>query len=202
VLRIGGRLGLCLGLSLGLAVGLAACRDGGVEGAGPPPATDPPPGEVPTSAIPPPLRSATGAVGGTPDDRIGPPGDAQPFQIPLAGGECYNELLDGTVDPPAHRFEVVDCNQPHDAEVYSAMALVAPLGAPFPGEQAVTREANRWCLIEFEPYVGREYARSELRLGTMRPVTTTWSTGDRTVVCSLYDAELRPLVGSVRGSAR
>ena len=137
-----------------------------------------------------------------PDDRIGPPGDGQPLQIPLAGGECYNELLDETVDPPAHRFEVVDCATPHDAEVFSATTLVAAPGAPFPGDQAVSREANRRCLAEFEPYVGREYALSGLRLGTMRPVTKTWAAGDRNVVCSLFDADLRPLVGSVRGSAR
>jgi hypothetical protein len=86
--------------------------------------------------------------------------------------------------------------------VFSATTLAAAPGTPFPGDQAVTREANRRCLAEFEPYVGREYALSGLRLGTMRPVTKTWVAGDRSVVCSLFDADLRPLVGSVRGSAR
>lgn len=189
-------------LALSAALG-SACRNEGVDAAGPP-VTDPPPSDAPApdATAPATVRSATGAVGGTPDDRIGPPGDGQPAVIPMAGGQCFNEVLDGSTNPPGQRFEIVDCAGPHDAEVFSATALDGAPGAPFPGEQALTREANRRCLAAFEPYVGLEYGRSELQLATMRPVARTWATGDRTLVCSLFDADLRPLHGSLQGSAR
>ena len=38
--------------------------------------------------------------------------------------------------------------------------------------------------------------------GVLRPTVTTWATGDRSVVCSVHDEQLTPLVASVRSTGR
>lgn len=201
-----------VGLFCLLAVSLVGCRSGGsADKAGaqatgasaavaaqsttvPPPTT--------TTAPAPGPRSATGAVGGVADERIGPPGVGKPVRFSITEGQCFNELLDSAVDPPAHSFQIVDCGQMHDAEVFAVLPMSEPPGAPYPGDQATEREVNRLCLARFTPYIGTEYARSALRMSVMRPVGTTWATGDRTVVCAVYDGRLEPLAGSMRGTGR
>jgi hypothetical protein len=136
------------------------------------------------------------------DERIGPPGVGKPVRFSITEGQCFNELLDSAVGPPAHSFQVVDCGQMHDAEVFAVLPMSEPPGAPYPGDQATEREVNRLCLARFAPYVGAAYARSALRMSVMRPVGTTWVTGDRTVVCAVYDGRLEPLAGSMRGTGR
>jgi hypothetical protein len=121
---------------------------------------------------------------------------------PLNVGQCFDEILDPSSDPPAMGLRGVDCSEPHDAEVFFTTAFPQPPGTPYPGDQATSREADRACLAQFAGYVGKDYGLSSLRLATMRPVTSTWATGDRAVVCSLYDGSFKPLVGSMRGSGR
>ncbi len=145
--------------------------------------------------------TATGAGGGGRDDRIGPPGDGQPAFEPLVAGECFNEVVDPG-DGATHRMEQASCDTPHDAEVFARFDLPHPAGAPFPGEQAVRRDAYATCLADFATYVGTDYAVSTLRVAALRPVASSWTQGDRAVLCSLYDGELNPLVGPLWGSRR
>lgn len=148
-------------------------------------------------------KTATGAGGGGVDERIGPPGHGQPAveAEELVPGRCFNETLEG-VSPPRHVLTVVPCEQPHDAEVFARADLSYEPEAPFPGDATLDREAAALCLTSFEGYVGRSYGTSAFRLSVMRPVSTTWVDGDRTVVCSLHDHGLDPLEGSQAGSGR
>lgn len=192
-----------------MMVALAGCRIGSgasaakaesAAGAATTSSTVPP--TTSTTPLPPGPRSATGAVGGVADDSIGPPGGGKPVRLNIAPGQCFNELLDRAVDPPVHSFQIADCSQLHDAEVFAVLALPEPTGAPYPGDQAIDRTANRLCLAQFAPYIGIEYPRSMLRLSVSRPVGTTWPAGDRTVMCSVYDGKFQPLAGLMRGTAR
>lgn len=161
-----------------------------------PPSTTASPALVP--GAPP---TATGSAGGGRDDRIGPPGDGQPLFEEIVAGECFDEVVDDSAGA-VHRMVITSCDVPHDAEAFARFQLPHPPEAPFPGEQAVRRLANEGCLAQFEGYVGSVYAHSDLRVAALRPVASSWPTGDRAVLCSLYDGDLEPLVGTLWNSKR
>lgn len=96
--------------------------------------------------------------------------------------------------------ERVDCDGPHDLEVFHTFEL--------PGEVLPTRALMRLateagCSGEpFTRYVGIEFHESELSLQPIVPTQATWDEGDRQVICTVYDPEAGTLVGTVRGSER
>jgi hypothetical protein len=69
-------------------------------------------------------------------------------------------------------------------------------------DEAVPAAARLGCLASFEPYVERPFEESDLDLFALWPRPEAWAFGDHEVVCSVYDIELSPLEGSVRGSGR
>jgi hypothetical protein len=101
---------------------------------------------------------------------------------------------------------VVDCEEPHDAELY-AVVDVAGVGlagaedAPYPGREAVIAVAEEVCTARFEPHVGRAHADSSLDASFLVPTEGTWSIGDRTIACLVEDPA-GPLVGIVAGTGR
>lgn len=147
-------------------------------------------------------QTATGANGNPRDDRIGPPANNRPSYGALDEGVCFNEFLVPQGEALLHQIEPVDCAGPHDAEVYAALVLEGDGNAPFPGERELIRRARAMCLERFDGFVGLEYAISTLRIAALRPSGTTWTNGDRRVVCSVYDEDLEPLVGTARSSGR
>jgi Septum formation/Protein of unknown function (DUF2510) len=80
----------------------------------------------------------------------------------------------------------VPCSEPHSEEVYAAVTL--PEG-DFPGEEAVSAQADELCAAEFESFVGLPYEESVLYLSYLTPTKESWSEGDREVVCSVYDPD-------------
>ena len=133
---------------------------------------------------------------------MGPPASNRPSDGSLAEGNCFVEFLAEEGDMLLHRVSVVDCGEAHDAEVYGLISLPAGPQQPFPGETAVAQQSASACLAGFQPFVGLEYATSQLRIAVLRPTAGTWGNGDRNVVCSLYDKDLEPLTGTVRASGR
>lgn len=166
-----------------------------------------------TVALPPGvLRTATGAAGAPRDERIGPPGNDRPVSDQVGEGDCYNEFLEAGPDQTvALRIVLVPCGDPHDAEVVGVYGLtevdLTNAGITTqPGVPLVDRDLRRaaiaGCLGRFEAFVSQSYAISTLRVSARRPSPDTWAAGDRTVVCSAYNADLEPLSGSVRNSRR
>ncbi len=112
----------------------------------------------------------------------------------LEVGQCFN-------DPDSFEevanVDIVECAEPHDNEVFELFDI--PDG-DFPGDVAVGETAVEGCLAAFDPYVGRDYASSAYDIRYLVPTSDTWSSGDREVVCILYDLNGAALTGSVRGS--
>jgi hypothetical protein len=147
-------------------------------------------------------RTATGANGNARDERIGPPANGRPSDGSIGEGSCFVEYLEAKGDALLHRMQTAACSIPHDGEVFAVVTVPGDPGAPFPGETEMVKRSQASCLARFEPFVGIEYATSALRIAVLRPTATTWAAGDRTVVCSVYDENLDPLVGSVRLTGR
>jgi hypothetical protein len=115
-------------------------------------------------------------------------------------GTCFNDAGDsGAFDYTD--LPVVDCEEPHDNEVYHLFDAPAGDGA-YPGNEAIAQVTRNGCLEAFEPYVGKPYTESAFLILPIPPSEASWESGDREVVCAVYDSSREELRGSVRGSAR
>lgn len=93
------------------------------------------------------------------------------------------------------------CDSEHEAEV-SAVADTDPKGEddPFPGEDALAKQAESACVGSFESYVGSPYVSSALDVTWLTPTEQSWSQGDRRIVCLVHALDAQRLSSSVRGS--
>ncbi|UYN83421.1 MAG: septum formation family protein [Microcella sp.] len=136
------------------------------------------------------IVDGVGAAGG-PGDAAAPEGEVAFWDLEV--GMCLNdENLDETVST----IPLVDCDQPHDSEVYAIVTL--PSG-PYPGDDEVNVLADEACLDAFEPYVGTSYQRSLYYYAYYWPDKRNYAYGNRDVICVLFDPE-GPIVGTLRGS--
>jgi Septum formation len=124
----------------------------------------------------------------------------------LKVGDCLN-TLPGT-DPPqqpggvaevAETVLLVQCEGPHEQEVYHLFELAA---GPYPGDEQVEALAHEQCSAKFKEYVGIGPEWSELDFFYVWPWREAWELGNRRGGCSLFDAVGRDLTGSMAGSSR
>ncbi|QGG93756.1 septum formation family protein [Actinomarinicola tropica] len=124
----------------------------------------------------------------------------------LAVGDCFGASPeDGEEDDELvlTRVEIVDCDEPHLAEVIAVTRFRDDAGEPFPGAAARDADAQTLCQPTFEEYVGVPLSGSELGLVWLAPTEETWvDDDDREVTCAAQSIDGEPLVGSVRGSGR
>lgn len=112
----------------------------------------------------------------------------------LTVGDCWDDPSD--TSSSILEVELVDCADPHDNEVY----LLTDLADGAYDAERVEIESDAACLDAFFGYVGLVYEESALGYFTLTPTEDSWAAGDREVICSLYDFELKKLVGSMEGS--
>lgn len=123
----------------------------------------------------------------------------------LAVGDCIDHPVAGdAVDVDAVAAEVsevdtVSCAEPHDLEVFARAELPHGPDAAFPPPEAVDTAIVDTCRPHFERYVGLPFERSRLWITGFYPVESQWRTGDRAVICLLFDGDLRKLEGSMAG---
>lgn len=137
-------------------------------------------------------------------DRVGhgPFADAGDQSIvDLRVGDCFQipaELQLITVDS-------VSCDEPHDAEVYAVVTMDLD---EYPGMDELLHRAQRRCLAEFEPFIGKPYRQSVLDILTIAPNEKTWIFDEHEATCSVYEPvregaeEEKRLVGTLRHAAR
>ncbi len=102
----------------------------------------------------------------------------------LRKGDC---LID--FDQSATSFTLVECSEPHDAEVFVESAFDT---ADYPGDAAVDEIADQLCFGQsFEAFVGLDYRSSAVYSLRSRPSAETWAMGDRTINCILTDELVR-----------
>lgn len=123
--------------------------------------------------------------------------DANVFDIAVgscASSESFADSEQGLVE----ELPLIDCEEPHDLE---AIASTEIDGDEYPGEAAVTSQADEFCVAEFEDFVGISYEESELVVNYFAPTADTWDQiGDREILCWLITPEL--VEGSQEGAAR
>lgn len=102
----------------------------------------------------------------------------------LRRGDC---LID--FDDSQSSFNLVDCSEPHDAEVFAELVLGVDA---YPGDDEVAAAADELCFGQnFEDFVGTPHATSVIRSLRSKPSSETWALGDRTINCLLTDGLVR-----------
>ncbi|MCZ6738920.1 MAG: septum formation family protein, partial [Actinobacteria bacterium] len=106
-------------------------------------------------------------------DRTSPAGS-------LSIGACFDDSAVAEIQD----VDLLDCNEPHDYEIYAMVQLEGNEGA-YPGDQSLFDELDQYCFDQFEAYVGRDYSSSKYFYTPFGPLEPEWARGDRGGICLL-----------------
>jgi hypothetical protein len=126
---------------------------------------------------------------------IAKPGDLT--AVDLRVGDCFD-----LKDPEATEVDNVvarPCTEEHEYEMFYTGSM--PEG-DYPPKSVIEVFMNTNCMPAFLAYVGKEYEASTLDLSWLSPTPDTWSQGDRSIQCSVYDPSVDRLTGSIKGAKR
>jgi hypothetical protein len=102
---------------------------------------------------------------------------------------------------PIVGVDLVDCDKPHDSEIFAFVDHPAAAGTDYPGTDEWLDFADRACVDAFDAAVGQPFADSGVQLYFFVPLTPSWAQGERAVRCAATQASGRQLEGSVLDSA-
>ena len=123
----------------------------------------------------------------------------------LQVGDCYNEPdpASATTNDDGKRqvgsVEVVDCEVPHQHEVYNNYKITL---STFPDSSTMQSQIQTACYSSFEDYVGKSYDESQYEASTLTPTENSWAQGDRTITCTLVTKDNSLITGSLKGAAK
>jgi hypothetical protein len=102
----------------------------------------------------------------------------------LRAGDCLQDPGQtlGNLIKENGPFTAAPCTQPHTAEVFFA-GNAWPRSLPYPGDEAVRKEALARCGIAFNAYDGIDSSVSAFDVEPFLPNRRTWLGGDRRLVC-------------------
>lgn len=130
-----------------------------------------------------------------PDGRI-----VEAGQLPsaeLQPGDCFGVPPESTSEVAV--VSALPCEAPHDLEVFHIYD--STIESAFPGADGFLDEAQTRCLPAFRSYVGVDASASAFRIFTVVPSDESWRTGDRRIVCAVYEPGVLS-TGSARGASR
>ena len=95
----------------------------------------------------------------------------------------------------------VPCGFPHVTEIYADFVDPAPVGAGFPGLDAIRATAMPTCEAEYASFIGAPYAEgATFKITILVPEKSYWDRGMRRSFCSVSRPDLDQVTGSARGS--
>lgn len=130
------------------------------------------------------------------ENDIGDSGGTTVSVFDIKVGDCYQDPEESDT---VAELTLVDCDAPHDNEIYAFGLYPAGDDDPFPDEADLDEFSDEFCTEEFEAYVGIDYQDSIYYITYLQPTEGSWEDGDREVVCILYDQD-GPMEGSKKDS--
>lgn len=132
--------------------------------------------------------------------------DEEPKVFGLEVGDCFNNgdgegagVQRGDVVSDA---DIVDCDEPHDAEVHAMFELDDPPGAPYPGSRALNNRVRATCDEAFEEWVGVPYEDSTLESLWLLPQLDDWDEDDDRLITCIILPRGAQLSSSMKDSRR
>ena len=118
----------------------------------------------------------------------------------LEAGDCFDVPESGNITD----VDGIDCDEPHDNEVFATFDVAGGPNAPFPGSAAISAQAQARCTgALFTDYVGVPFQQSVFNATSINPTQQTWEElDDREVICVATSADGQPLTSSVRDANR
>lgn len=114
--------------------------------------------------------------------------------LALAVGQCFDA---GERRSGLDRVPVVDCNGPHEREVFAQLEYPAPAGAPFPGMAAQMEWAGPHCIDAFHRFTGQRYDHHRgLQIRQLAPEEVYWVQDIRVIWCTVATRDGSLLMGS------
>ena len=114
----------------------------------------------------------------------------------LRTGDCF----DAADEEQISDVDGVPCTQAHQYEVF-ALATYEGDGT-YPPDSAIDAIFTEVCEPEFEGYVGKPYATSQIYGLMISPSEDSWGSGDRSFICVLVDPDDPDLTESLAGASR
>jgi Septum formation len=127
----------------------------------------------------------------------GPGGALARFE--LEAGQCADgELAEGN---GFGAEAAVSCSGSHDFEVYAQTSSPGQQQSNrFPDSRALASFSDDYCLMALEAFVGGDYDSSSYDYASIVPTRAAWDSGDRRVICALFDYDGNPITGSARAT--
>jgi hypothetical protein len=113
-------------------------------------------------------------------------GQSKVFIDKLKAGDCFSGGKKDQID----LVTAIPCTSPHESQV---VAIIQLPDGPYPGEDAVTSEAEQGCTDKADPLL-KDSAFDDLAPSYVYPDADTWR-GDRSVLC-LVEAPTGTTTGS------
>jgi hypothetical protein len=106
--------------------------------------------------------------------------------------------------PDAGNLSAVDCARPHLFEVTGSADISGtyPPGSPFPDQQAWQQAAQTSCTTGATNYLGKLDPHGKYTVGALKPTSSQWASGDRSLRCGLQRSTPSGQLLSTSGSAR
>jgi hypothetical protein len=124
-------------------------------------------------------------------------------QYDLVAGECFNRLEALRAGRKVVITSRIECDDPHQYEVFHILQYDAPHPAIFPGEDVLVEFGLNACYMEFESFVGEIYELSQFDIGVFIPNRENFEHSRaryRGVTCWLYLKGLEEGEGSAHDS--
>ena len=165
------------------------------------PATeDPTPTDAPSSAASTEPSASASEAAATASAEPGSDEGEETSVFDLEAGYCFS-----TESDQLETVLVVDCEQPHEYEVFALFDHPAGDAEAYPGDDVLLEYADTECRPPFEEYVDRDYETSIWYITSLTPSEQTWADGDREITCLLNqqdeDEEPIAVTGSAEGAA-
>jgi hypothetical protein len=151
-------------------------------------------GGAEASSTPTPTATASPTTPPAPAAPVGPAALGEQKWTALGGGEC----IDPYTSPWAETFTVVDCAEPHAAQMVFTAPIAEDPAAEYPGEKQILDRIYLLCSAPgvLDPTAAADY--SDLQVQGTYPVSAEqWADGQRNYYCFVNRSSGEPLSGSV-----
>lgn len=115
--------------------------------------------------------------------------------VEIEKGDCLNRAY--LEDDNRDTAPIVDCEAPHDLEVYLSYDVEGE--STYPSVESIVADATAKCASYFTPFVGLDFGISTLDFVYYYPTETSWAAGDRGVDCAVFDP-FGPVEGTLEGA--
>lgn len=119
----------------------------------------------------------------------------------LQEGDCLVMPSGGIAGEEVETMEGIPCNEPHDGEVLALVIVPGDDDAEFPGQAAISSQAEAGCLEQFSTKTGRDFLTDpDWDMTFLSPTADSWALGnDREIVCIVTPLDGEMTVNLVAG---